>query len=231
MDWKNYWEQHATHADALKQVARTGYPEERMKILMEQQAQHMAAQLELNGSQRLLDVCCGNGMFTSYLLPYCASTTGIDLATALISQARERAQPNQEFYVADALQLDRWEGYRANLESFDVITLCFSFQYFETVERGFLVISHLLSLLKPGGKILLTDVPDRSRFFRHYNSISRIAGLVVQMAKGNNEMGKFWAVEELDLICMRLEASGEKLLQPAHFPYAHYRMDYCITNT
>lgn len=229
MDWKNYWDQHAGHADVLRQVARTGYSDERMHRLMEQQAGWIAEQLGLSGTQHLLDVCCGNGVFTGYLLPFCATTTGVDLSPKLIAQAQQSARSNQRFDEADALKLGQWESYPASLGRFDAVTLCFSFQYFETVEKGFTVISNILPLLKNGGKLLLTDIPDRARFFNHYNTFGRIAGLVVQMAKGKNVMGKFWSEEELDLICKRLHVKGEKLMQPGHFPYAHYRMDYLIT--
>jgi 2-polyprenyl-3-methyl-5-hydroxy-6-metoxy-1,4-benzoquinol methylase len=229
MDWKNYWDQHAEQTNVLRQVARTGYSDEKMHRLMEQQAAWIAEQLGLDNTSNLLDVCCGNGVFTAYLLPYCATTTGIDLSPKLIAQAKPGAKFTQGFFEADALHLDQWERYKANLGRFNAITLCFSFQYFETVEKGQKVIANLLPLLKSGGKLLLTDVPDRARFFNHYNTPGRIAGLVVQMAKGKNVMGKFWSEEELSHICKQLEVKGEKLTQPKHFPYAHYRMDYLIT--
>lgn len=229
MDWKNYWDQHANQANALQQVARTGYSEEKMHRLMQQQAEWIAEQLGLDKSSNLLDVCCGNGVFTACLLPYCATTTGIDLSSKLIAQAERQAKFTQGFFEADALHLDQWEQYTANLGRFNAITICFSFQYFETVQKGMKVIAGLLPLLKSGGKLLLTDVPDRARFFNHYHSFNRIAGLIVQMAKGKNVMGKFWAEEELVLICKQLGVEGKKLTQPTHFPYAHYRMDYLIT--
>lgn len=229
MDWKSFWDKHADSRNVLQQVGRTGYDAERMKQLMEQQAAYIAEKANLNVQSLLLDVCCGNGVFTNLLAVYCKETTGVDLSSKLVEYASSAKKENQEFFAADLLHLKDWALYEKYLNSFDAITLCFSFQYFETVEKGFLVIENLLPLLKSGSKMLLTDIPDRARFFNHYNRIGKIAGLIVQMAKSKNVMGKFWGEEELNYICKRLDVKGEKLTQPKQFPYAHYRMDYLIT--
>lgn len=229
MDWKSFWNKQAESDNALQQVGRTGHHAEKMNRLMEEQAAYIAEKSSLNSQSVLLDVCCGNGVFTKLLAPFCKETVGLDLSAQLIQHATSQRKSNQYFFVADLLQLKEWDLYENYLNTFDVVTLCFSFQYFETVEQGFIVIENLLPLVKNGGTILLTDIPDRAHFFKHYNKISKIAGLIVQMAKGKNVMGKFWSEEELAYICKRLDVQGEKLIQPKQFPYAHYRMDYLIT--
>lgn len=196
---------------------------------MLQQAAHISEKLRLTRESVLLDVCCGNGAFTTMLASHCKEVTGVDLSPKLIGHANAQKKDNEQFFVADALRLNEWPLYTQYAGRFDAVTLCFSFQYFETVEKGLSVIEQMLPLLKSGGQILLTDVPDRARFFRHYHSLSRIAGLVIQMAKGNNVMGKFWSEEELAFICKQLNVRGEKLVQAKQYPYAHYRMDYLVT--
>jgi 2-polyprenyl-3-methyl-5-hydroxy-6-metoxy-1,4-benzoquinol methylase len=229
MDWKIYWDRQGKQNNALKQVARTGYNEERMQRLMVEQAQYVADKLQLTQQSVVLDTCCGNGVFTQLISKHCKQVVGIDLSTVLIEKAQLTNNAHTRFYTVDILNLQQWDLYHSFEQSFDAISLCFSFQYFETVAKGLQVIENLLPLLKPGQSILLTDVPDRARFFWHYNNLSKLLGLAVQMAKNKNEMGKFWGEEELRLICKTLGVSGQKLIQPTHFPYAHYRMDYLIT--
>lgn len=229
MNWEYFWNKQATQKSELQQVGRNGTDEERMRLLMEEQAAFAAQQLNLLPNQRLLDVCCGNGLFSACLKPYCAHITGLDLSPELIALAQKKGIAGIQFSVADALKLQQWPEYAASKETFDNATLCFSFQYFETVLQGLRVIENILPLIKPGGHLLLTDVPDRSRFFRHYHNFSRLLGLIVQMAKGKNVMGKFWSEEEFGFICKQLGVKGQVLAQPKHFAYAHYRMDYLIT--
>lgn len=229
MNWEYFWNKQASVKSALQQVGRNGADEENMHRTMQKQAAYMATQLNLQPQHVLLDVCCGNGVFTAYLQPHCARIIALDLSSELIALAKQQQLPNTTFEVADALNLQQWPAYHHSQAGFDHATLCFSFQYFETVEQGMRVIDEILPLIKPGGKLLLTDIPDRARFFKHYHNFSRIIGLVVQMAKGKNVMGKFWSEEELAFICKKLGVSGTLLKQPTHFTYAHYRMDYLIT--
>ncbi len=229
MDWKQFWDKQAAQAQPLEQVGRNGITAERMDALMQEQAARAAQLLHLHPQAKLLDVCCGNGVFSRCLLPHVGELVGVDLSPELIQKAQQQHTHHAQFFVADALHLSQWNAYQQHLGSFDAITLCFSFQYFDTFEKGTQVVEHLLPLLKPGGNILLTDIPDRARFFQHYNTLPKLAGLIIQMAKGKNVMGKFWAEEEMNLLCKQLGVQGEFLHQPNTYAYAHYRFDYLIS--
>lgn len=229
MDWKNFWDKHASSNNVLEQVGRNGITAKQMEILMKEQASRAVALLELTSDAKLLDVCCGNGAFSMCMFPFVKSLVGIDLSSLQIEQANRNKQINTRFETVDVLNLTQWEKYSSLLQTFDGITLCFSFQYFETFEKGAKVIHDLLPLLKSGGKILLTDVPDRARFFNHYTNFSRLFGLFVQMLKDKNVMGKFWSSDEMKIICNNEQVQGEFLIQPKHYAYAHYRFDYLIT--
>jgi ubiquinone/menaquinone biosynthesis C-methylase UbiE len=229
MDWKQFWDNKAAQLQPLEQVGRNGITVERMNVLMQEQAQRAAELLQVHPQAHVLDVCCGNGIFSRYVLPHVGKLVGVDLSSELIHKAQALHTHQAVFEVADVLHLKQWSAYTNYLQQFDAIMLCFSFQYFDTYEKGKQVIEHLLPLLKPSGKILLTDIPDRARFFQHYNTLPKLAGLIVQMAKGKNVMGKFWAEDEMKLICKQLEVQGEFLHQPKHYAYAHYRFDYLIT--
>lgn len=229
MDWKQFWDKQAKQQQPLEQVGRNGIQAERMEQLMQEQAQRAITLLDINHEAKLLDVCCGNGMFSRCLSTQVGQLVGVDLSADLIARAQTQHTHNTKFLVADAMHLLNWAEYSKYSNYFDGITLCFSFQYFDTFEKGKQVIENLLPLLKSGGKILLTDIPDRARFFNHYTTMPKLLGLIVQMAKGKNVMGKFWADEEMKLMCKQLQVAGEFIHQPKHYAYAHYRFDYLIT--
>jgi ubiquinone/menaquinone biosynthesis C-methylase UbiE len=228
ISWQQFWDKQAKHQDEFRQVARTLNNKTITIEQLDEHVQLMVDCLGLNGKQLLLDVCCGNGTFTRLLAKHAKKTMGLDFSKQLIENAK--AIPSDiHFEQADAMKLFEWPHYESYFKRVDSITICFSFQYFDTVEKGFMVISQLVPLLKHGGHILLTDVPERSNFFSYYNSIPKLISLIKQMAFGANLMGKFWSEDELAFICQENGLSGKKINQPKHFPYANYRMDYLIT--
>lgn len=226
-NWQQFWDKQAKHKDELRQVARTLNNKSITQEQLTEHVQFMADCLGLNGKQLLLDICCGNGTFTRLIAKHTKKTIGLDFSEQLIENAR-LASEEIVFEQADAMKLFDWGHYETYIKRFDVITLCFSFQYFDTVEKGFTVISQLVPLLKNGGYILLTDVPERSGFFNYYNSIPKLLSLIKQMAFGTNLMGKFWAEDELAFISNENGLNGKKINQPKHFPYANYRIDYLM---
>jgi ubiquinone/menaquinone biosynthesis C-methylase UbiE len=228
MDWQQFWNKQASYRDEMKQVARTTNTQMLTKQQLDEHVQFIVETLHLRGKEMLLDVCCGNGVFTKLLAKQVKKTIGVDYAEKLIDNANV-LEEGVCFEKANAMYLYNWPNYESYIKRFDVITICFSFQYFDTVEKGFMVIKQLVPLLKHGGKILLTDVPERAHFFKYYNNLGKIISLIKQMAIGVNYMGKFWAEEELEFICSENGLSGRKIKQPERFPFAHYRMDYLIS--
>jgi ubiquinone/menaquinone biosynthesis C-methylase UbiE len=60
--------------------------------------------LDLKSGERVLDLACGQGYFTSHLLAAGAQVTGVDASTSLIAKAREHV-PAATLYIADAAKL------------------------------------------------------------------------------------------------------------------------------
>ncbi len=91
--------------DLWGQVRRTVYG----KPVSEEQIQMMidaiAAGLELQPADVLLDIGCGNGAVVSRLFPYCDRCLGVDFSEYLISVANSRfASPRHAFTHRDALE-------------------------------------------------------------------------------------------------------------------------------
>ncbi|MCG9880964.1 MAG: class I SAM-dependent methyltransferase [Bacteroidia bacterium] len=223
MDWKHFWDSKAMAGEGAKQVGRIAGGKELEADVMLAIAKRISEQLQLEDTDRLLDVCCGNAYLSQMLLPYCNSIAGVDFSDKLIREAQKLGSDRMEFYVGDASQ------FRLN-QDFDKVVLYFSFQYFEEYELGKKVIENMLQHAKPGAKILIGDICDRRKFFTYYNSPSKLISWFKQKLKNKNDMGKFWHPKELDKICLELGVTGTCLPQESWQPYAHYRFDYLICN-
>lgn len=88
----------------------------------------LADALDLDGTERLLDVGCGPGSLTHLLAPRVAEAIGIDADADMVRVAQRDAAPNTRFARLRAEELP------ADLGTFDVITLAQSFHWFQTDE-------------------------------------------------------------------------------------------------
>ena len=226
MNWLNLWEEIAKNQENLfQQVGRTSRKGEMNETVLVKIADYLQNQLSLQSQDRLLDVCCGNGMLTVLLSEKCAETTGVDFSNALIETASTHFANDKTHYLSgDALRLSEiLEG-----EKYDKILLYFSFQYFDTFEKGKQVISEMSRLLKPQGVIWIGDVPDYDRYGNHYRTIREKMRFHYAYFTGKNLIGKFWKQKEMAKIADSLSLSLERIMQPEDLPYAHYRSDYCL---
>ena len=222
MDWKTFWNQFGQYEDVHKQVARVSKDTMPLDIIPRIGA-YLRDQLDLNTDDRLLDICCGNGVITHEMAAHCEQVFGIDLSSVQVDNARESATGNVTFLEGDALGL-------SSLVSgpFDKVLCYFSFQYFDTYQKGQKALSEMNKVLKPGGVIFLGDIPDYHRKDQFYQTWKAILKHQVDRLLDREAMGKFWKAEELDTITRDLGLKGSKVEQPDGMLYSHYRFDYRV---
>jgi 2-polyprenyl-3-methyl-5-hydroxy-6-metoxy-1,4-benzoquinol methylase len=107
-------------------------------------------QLIPDGS-RVLDIACGPGLLCrkiKQLLP-AAQVTGVDFSQYAIARNRGRDAPLGIEYVC----LDIRTSLRSLTRTFDVITMCEILEHLEEPEAA---VASALSLLRPGGRFILT---------------------------------------------------------------------------
>ncbi|WNJ16139.1 methyltransferase domain-containing protein [Pontibacter sp. G13] len=225
MDWKSFWNQVAESSqDPNSQVARIGGHGSNQSGMLDRIVEHISEGLDLQPSDRLMDVCCGNGALTSRLAKRCDHVVGVDLSNVQIDLANASASgPNISYAVGNAATLNSWES-----NSFDKISLYFSFQYLDRYALGFASIESMARLLKPGGCMFIGDVPDSTLIRAYYPKRSQVWKHRIKRALGKNDMGKFWSEGEIRRICRQLGLKYERLIEPQDLPYAHYRVDYRI---
>ncbi len=120
------------------------------------------------GAQRALDVGCGAGHTALAIAPHVASVVALDLAEAMLDQARhlavERGVTNMAFQSGDAEHLPFPD------ESFDLVTSRYAAHHFP---RPAVALREIARVLRPGGILLLVDVvaPPEPLLDTHLNTI------------------------------------------------------------
>jgi len=108
-----------------------------------------AAKLELKPSDRILDLCCGNGRHLVHMAKHSAHCTGLDYSAALLRLARTMLQGRARLVRADM----RRQPFVAD---FDVVVNFFtSFGYFMEEEDNQAAANSLGRALKPGGRFMI----------------------------------------------------------------------------
>ncbi len=114
-------------------------------------AEEFVARLGLHAGMRVLDVACGTGNLSLPAASAGAAVTGVDIATNLLEQARERAAAaglSITFDEGDAEQLPYPDA------SFDVVMSMFGAMF---APRSELAAAELTRVCKPGGTIAMAN--------------------------------------------------------------------------
>ena len=106
--------------------------------------------LELDGSDRLLDVACGTGWASRTAAEKGAAVVGIDLSTEMIRQATRLAagHPGIRFALADAEDLPFADA------SFTALLCTNAFHHYPHPER---VVREMRRVMSPGGRLVIGD--------------------------------------------------------------------------
>jgi 2-polyprenyl-3-methyl-5-hydroxy-6-metoxy-1,4-benzoquinol methylase len=218
MNWKEFWNEQASVSDPKAQVGRKVSGNLHADDLLDKIADKIALQMNLQSGDSLLDVCCGNGFLTGKLAPKCKEVFAVDFSEILITKAKEIDSKNVNWICDDASQF--------NLnKQFDKVLLYFSFQYFESNEMAQLVLANLVRHLKPGGILLIGDIPDADFKWRYYNTFLKRFFAIWSQVKGKNNMGRFWNKNQLANMLNQLGLEVQLVQQENWQPYSWYRFD------
>jgi ubiquinone/menaquinone biosynthesis C-methylase UbiE len=97
--------------------------------------------------EKILDLACGQGIFSHALSAEGAFVTGIDVSPELISIAKKHSSHNQEFMVMSADNLSKFQD-----KSFDTVICVLAIQNIERMMDAFREVGRIV---KPGGKFVL----------------------------------------------------------------------------
>ena len=167
-----------SESQVLDKLAQTGADTSVLSVEMLQQHDQdhfggipatdaLAHHAQINESTHVLDLCCGLGGPARYLAyHYGCRVTGVDLNTDRLAGAvrlteRTKLQDRVLFHHANALQTGLAD------ETFDVIV---SQEAFCHIPNKKTLITECVRLLKPGGRIVYTDILARSNMTNEIRS-------------------------------------------------------------
>ena len=150
--WKCFWNEMGEKSDKYNEINRC-------KKNVQRDTDYIFNILEINHDSVVLDLCCGNGIITNKIAMECKYIYGIDFSNRLIDRANKEAVElnivNISYLISEArhIPLDN--------ESVDKISCLTSFHYFPNHDYAIGVINEMLRVLKSGGQILITDIPNK----------------------------------------------------------------------
>lgn len=154
-DWIDYYRQRGARGGDLKDIS--GYTHGLAQLTQAGLADitDTARQfLGLTTEDSLLDVGCGAGLLTQYLVRDVRLIVGLDASREMMVNATRPGFQRIEA-VADHLPFDD--------NTFDKIFCHSIFQYFPDQEYAARVIAEMRRVLRPGGRALIMDVPDDNK--------------------------------------------------------------------
>jgi len=137
----------------------------------QQHIQWIVDRLRLNQEMRVLDVACGTGIISRALAPFVQSVTGIDVTSAMLTEARLIAEReglrNLEFRGCPA------ENIAFPSQTFDLCITRFSLHHFEV---PIIQVREMARVTKPGGSVVVIDLvsPSDPVLAGLYNNYERL---------------------------------------------------------
>ncbi|MDQ7837077.1 MAG: class I SAM-dependent methyltransferase [Thermodesulfobacteriota bacterium] len=160
--WKNVWERKGREAKGItlsELITADGFDGGAGKMdekMWTERVENIKASLKLYEADSLLEVGCGSG---AMLLPLSAmnlNLAGIDYSAPLVSIA-QKAVPDAEIKVSEASSIPFPDGSFSRVLSHGV------FHYFPHEDYAKEVMAEMLRVLKKGGGLLISDVPDMEK--------------------------------------------------------------------
>jgi len=167
--WRNFWLEHTqdlSNKDEQTQVLRTRNKQPIDEATWQYTLESVRKQLELKSSDTILDLCCGNGLFSVAFAPFVRSVDAVDLSPRLIDSISARKISNIRAEAKDIRELSFKDG------AFTKVLWYAGIQYIDESDIVSMI-RRIRKWMKPGGILFLGDVPDRSKLWDYFNEPTR----------------------------------------------------------
>jgi cyclopropane fatty-acyl-phospholipid synthase-like methyltransferase len=231
VDWKSFWDRFPNkfaRNEFLKQTGKTlhGQPisSEQLNTLVSDVVQ----KLKLQDIDRVMDLCCGNGLITSAIAKKCQLVIGVDFSNPLIKIAREfHSAANVSWFCMSVLDMTPENIQQST--PFTKIYMYEALQHFQQEQLAQLI-ETLLVFSNKETVILLASIPDQSRLWSFYNTPERQREYGEKKRQGTEAIGTWWEQSIIRDTCAAYNLQCEFLSQPKYLHTAHYRFDVRITS-
>ncbi|MDB4054736.1 class I SAM-dependent methyltransferase [Akkermansiaceae bacterium] len=223
--WKEHWQNHPklSDEDPQMQVARTAQGEPISEENWKKLVGYVGCLLELSSGDRLLDLCCGNGLFSIQFSRHCSSVQSVDFSKPLIDSLAKKCPDNVEVLQCDAREYDAKEG------AFDKILFYFAIQHF-TEGEIVSIFRKLAKWLPAGGYCVIGDIPDAARIWQFVTTPEYRKEYFELLEAGRPAIGTWFSKDFINYLA--IDAGFEKceiIDQPAYLINSGHCYDVRLT--
>jgi ubiquinone/menaquinone biosynthesis C-methylase UbiE len=227
--WENHWNAPCKTADAQSQVGRTCKKRPVDAGIFVRTLDFVADKMHMDKDSRLLDLCCGNGMFALPFSRKIRHVTAVDFSAPLLSVLEKNIEKekiqNIEIQHGDINCFTPDEN-----KKFTHVILYFALQHFSESEtiRLFEMVRHAFEApcSAGGGVFYIGDIPDRARLWCFADTQEYRRMYFDSVRNGEPAIGT-WFLKE-DLLALAEYAGfrhAEIIEQPAWQINSRYRFD------
>ncbi len=224
IDWREYWTRFPREFaddDFRRQVGRTangGVPTPAPEL--DAVVAEVVACLQLGPNDRLLDLCCGNGLLSAQFAERCGAVVGVDFSEPMVAVARaHHARENVEYIEGSVLELGQLvDGV------FDKVCMIESLAYFSPDDLA-AILGGIAPTGPPHSRVLFSGVLDEEAKWSFFDTPERRASYEQQRKEGKEVMGRWWTRAEIQRIATEHGYEAEFFAQDERLNTSHYRFN------
>lgn len=213
--WKKFWENYNTiepekEDDLYIQVGKTSNRMPVSKDILENSVKDIIQKLDLESSDILLEMCCGNGLVTYPISVVVKKVYAFDFTEGLIDAALQyKSNENIEYAVGNAKE-DFTQIFKEKLPDIHKFLINDSTSYFTPEELE----NILMRIMTISGnfKFYLTNVPNNENKWSFYNTPERKANYEKAVQSGDiflGGIGRWWEKSEFIAIAEKFNLKIE----------------------
>lgn len=219
--WKDYYDQSSElYQDSLlKQVGKTINGTEVDVYQLGLIKSSIVNALEVNRSDTLADLCCGNGIITKRVAAVAYKVIGVDFSAGLIDVAMKmNCADNVAYFKFDVVDLrgDFFDQYKKYY-------MYEALQYFSKKMMAQLLLN--MSKINSGALFFIGSIPDKNKLCEYYNTKEKMDYYLAQERKNKPHMGKWWDKSELTVVASQHGFKAYCLSQNSMVYTSYYRFD------
>ncbi len=204
IDWRSFWNSYrkkeiTSEDDLFIEVGKTVLGRPITPDQFRRTTEQITGLLRLSPDDKLLELCCGNGLMTRALAPLVAKAEAVDFSAHLITHARERTgDENVRYVCADAIEhLETLVVKRSFIPT--KVLLGEALAYFDPTDLH-AMLERISRLTTNDFVFLATGVPCDELKWNFYNTPERqerYAQNQQRTGNTNDGLGRWWTKDEL----------------------------------
>jgi ubiquinone/menaquinone biosynthesis C-methylase UbiE len=224
--WTNFWSEYESdplNSDEQSQVFRTRDKSPISQAVWNLTLQEVEICLELNSTDVLLDLACGNGLFAESFYSKVSLIDALDISKTLIEVLDKKYLNNVTTHITDICNYDYPSQYYSKILWYAGI------QYIDK-KNIIILLTKLRDSLCKGGKIYIGDIPDESKLWIYFNTPERKADYFNGITSNKPLIGTWIQEQWLYQLLIFLGFSHVEIIpQNPKLIYSDFRFDLLAT--